>query len=98
MVLDDDNYMGDDYLGDPSGYGRLSGIDDNSIYEQDRDCELWFTISQNDFDGDGFPYWLEVNMYNTSPLINNRGEDADGDGIPIEWEYTIWINVYRMGS
>ena len=62
---------------DPSGYGRLNGCDDNSIYEQDRDCELWFTISQNDFDGDGLPYWLEINMYNTSPLINNRGEDAD---------------------
>jgi hypothetical protein len=41
--------------------------------------------SQTDFDKDGFPYWLEVNMYNTSPLINNRGGDADDDGIPIEW-------------
>jgi hypothetical protein len=50
--------------------------------------------SQTDFDKDGFPYWLEVNMYNTSPLINNRGGDADDDGIPIEWEYK-W--GYRLG-
>jgi hypothetical protein len=95
--IDDDNYMGDDYLGDPSGYGRLSGIDDNSVYEQDGDCELWFTISQNDFDGDGFPYWLEVNMYNTSPLINNRGEDADNDGVPLEWEYRFGLTYSEWG-
>jgi hypothetical protein len=91
-------WFGDDYLKDPSGYGRLSGIDDDSIYEQDDDCELWFTISQNDFDGDGFPYWLEVNMFNTSPLINNRGEDADGDGVPIEWEYTFGVGYSEEGS
>jgi hypothetical protein len=48
-------WWGDDCLGDPSGYGRLNGCDDNSIYQQDRDCELWFDISQNDFDGDGLP-------------------------------------------
>ena len=91
-------WWGDDYLEDPSGYGRLSGIDDNSIYEQDGDCELWFTIAQNDFDEDGFPYWLEVNMYNTSPLINNRGEDTDNDGVPIEWEYTFGVGYSEEGS
>ena len=95
--LDDDNYLGDDYLGDPSGYGRLNGCDDNSIYQADRDCELWFNITQNDFDGDGLPYWLEVNMYNTSPLINNRGEDADGDGVPIEWEYRYGLTYQEWG-
>jgi hypothetical protein len=95
--LDDDNYLGDDYLQDPSGYGRLNGCDDNSIHQQDGDCELWFTISQNDFDGDGFPYWLEVNMYNTSPLVNNRGEDSDNDGIPIEWEYTFGLTYFAWG-
>jgi len=87
----DDDFLGDDYLGDPSGYGRLNGCDDNSIHEKENDCELFFTISQNDFDEDGFPYWLEVNMYNTSPTINNRGEDIDNDGIPIEWEYTFGL-------
>ena len=95
--LDDDNYLGDDYLQDPSGYGRLNGCDDNSVHEQDRDCELWFTISQNDFDGDGFPYWLETNLYNTSPLINNRGDDSDNDGIPFEWEYTFGLTYFAWG-
>jgi len=90
-------WWGDDYLEDPSGYGRLNGCDDNSIYELEKDCELFFTISQNDFDGDGLPYWLEVNMYNTSPLINNRGEDADNDGIPIEWEYTFGLTYIEWG-
>jgi hypothetical protein len=90
-------WWGDDYLGDPSGLGRLNGCDDNSIYQQDRDCELWFDISQNDYDGDGFPYWLETNMYNTSPLIDNRGEDADQDGIPIEWEYTYGLTYSEWG-
>jgi hypothetical protein len=40
-------------------------------------------------------------MYNTSPLINNRGEDADGDGIPIEWEYRfgLWyVEGYGYGT
>jgi hypothetical protein len=73
--------------GDLSGYGRLNGCDDNSIYQQDRDCELWFDITQNDYDGDGIPYWVEVNRYNTSPLIDNRGEDPDNDGLPIEYEH-----------
>jgi hypothetical protein len=30
-------------------------------------------------------------MYNTSPLIDNRGEDADGDGVPIEWEHRFGV-------
>ena len=90
-------WWGDDSLGDPSGYGRLNGCDDNSIYQQDRDCELWFDISQNDFDEDGFPYWLETNVYNTSPLVDNRGEDADQDGIPIEWEHTFGLTYFEWG-
>lgn len=90
-------WWGDDELGDPSGYGRLSGCDDNSIYQQDRDCELWFSISQNDFDGDGFPYWLETEIYDTNPMISNLGEDADLDGIPIEWEYTYGLAYYHWG-
>jgi len=90
-------WWGDDYSGDLSGYGRLNGCDDNSIYQQDRDCELWFNITQTDYDGDGLPYWLEVNMYNTSPLINNRGEDTDNDGVPIEWEHTFGLYYIEWG-
>ncbi|KYK20748.1 hypothetical protein AYK25_04415 [Thermoplasmatales archaeon SM1-50] len=90
-------WWGDDELGDVSGYGRLNGCDDNSIYQLDQDCELWFDITQNDFDGDGFPYWLETTIYNTSPLIDNLGEDADHDGVPIEWEYRFGLTYFEWG-
>jgi len=75
------------YYPDESGYGRLNGCDDGSIYQNNKDCELLFDIYQNDHDGDGIPYWTEVNVYGTDPTIDNRGEDADEDGVPIEWEH-----------
>ena len=86
------HWTGDDYLdpnlyflgADPSGYGRLNGCDDNSINQNNRDCELWFDIYQNDFDNDGITYWTEVNVYGTDPEVDNTGEDADNDGVPIE--------------
>ena len=87
------HWSGDDWLNsiwgstDPSGYGRLNGCDDNSFYQNNRDCELWFDIYQNDFDGDGIPYWTEINAFNTDPTVDNTGDDADNDGVPIEWEY-----------
>ncbi|MBU0497432.1 MAG: hypothetical protein KKG04_05690, partial [Candidatus Thermoplasmatota archaeon] len=87
------HWTGEDYVtsrwgaSDQSGYGRLNGCDDNSIYQNNRDCELWFDIYQTDFDGDGIPYWTEENMFHTDPTVDNIGEDADGDGIPIEWEF-----------
>jgi len=86
-------WTGEDYRepyyfnADPSGYGRLNGCDDNSIYQDDNDCELRFDITQPDPDGDGIPYWAEVNMYGTDPEVDNTGEDVDGDGCPIEWEH-----------
>ncbi len=87
------HWDGDDWLNpiwggpDVSGYGRLNGCDDNSYYQNNRDCELFFDIYQNDYDSDGIPYWTEVNIFNTDPTINNIGEDLDHDGIPIEWEF-----------
>jgi hypothetical protein len=78
---------GDDHLGDLSGYGRANGCDDGSIYTSEQDCELAFTITFNDYDHDGIPYWTEVNVYGTDPTKDNRGEDLDHDGVPIEWEY-----------
>ena len=82
------HWTGDDtYIDDPSGYGRLNGCDDGSFYKNERDCEVWFTIYQNDYDGDNIPYWAEVNAYGTDPKIDNTGEDEDSDDIPIEWEH-----------
>jgi len=94
------HWTGDDYLShnslnyDPSGYGRLNGCDDFSIYQKDFDCELWFDITQNDYDNDGIPYWTEVNEFETDPEVDNRGEDLDDDGVPIEWEYK-WGHFFR---
>jgi len=98
------HWFGDDFNGitmwmdDPSGYGRLNGCDDGSIYQRERDCELWFDIYQTDPDGDGIPYWAEVNEHGTDPEVNNTGEDFDGDGCPIEWEHKwghyMWYDWY----
>lgn len=98
------HWFGEDYIynqeehwqsPDQSGYGRLNGCDDNSIYQSNRDCELWFDIHQPDPDGDGIPYWTEVNVYGTDPAMDNTGEDADGDGVPIEWEHR-WGHAFDV--
>lgn len=87
------HWTGDDYIypysswADPSGYGRLNGCDDNSIYDEERDCLILFDITQNDYDGDNIPYWTEVNMYKTDPTVDDTGRDDDSDGVPIEWEF-----------
>jgi len=83
---EDFNYPHSIYA-DDSGYGRLNGCDDNSYYENDLDCELLFDVTQSDTDGDGIPYWIEVNKYGTDPMVDDTGRDDDGDGVPIEWEY-----------
>jgi hypothetical protein len=94
------HWHGDDYMRsyprffDISGYGRLNGCDDNTIYRKDRDCEIWFDITQDDYDGDNIPYWTEVNIYNTDPEINDSGRDDDKDGVPIEWEHK-WGHYLR---
>ena len=82
----DDYYTDESSWADPSGYGRLNGCDDGSIYQLDRDCELLFNIFQNDYDNDGLPYWSEVEVYESDPEIANIG-DPDGDGISILWEH-----------
>ncbi len=99
------HWTGDDFIypyfawSDFSGYGRLNGCDDNSIYQRDRDCLVLFDITQNDYDGDGIPYWTEVNVYGTDPEVNDTGRDDDGDGVPIEWEHKwgnlIWYNWHE---
>jgi hypothetical protein len=81
------HWTGDDQIEDPSGYGRLNGCDDGSIYRRERDCELWFDVYYNDYDNDGIPYRTEVNVYGTDPETDDRGSDSDGDDIPIEWEW-----------
>jgi hypothetical protein len=81
------HWTGEDQINDPSGYGRLNGCDDGSIYKRERDCELWFDVYQNDYDNDKIPYWTEVHVYGTDPEIDTTGDDSDNDNIPIEWEW-----------
>ncbi len=85
-------WTGDDYLGDPSGYGRLNGCDDGHIYGGRRDAELWFTIYQNDYDTDGVPYWMEVYEYGTNPELDNSDDDTDHDVIPFSTEWFWGFN------
>jgi len=86
-------WYGDDYnVGDSSGYGRVNGCGDGSIYNNEYDCELLFDIKQNDIDNDGLPYWVETFVYQTNPLVDNTGDDDDFDGIPIEWEHRYGFN------
>jgi len=100
VIKDDDSYdaeifynlknghwTGDDELKDESGYGRLNGCDDGTIYQPDRDCELWFDISFNDYDQDGIPYYMETSIYNTDPYVNDADTDLDEDGVPTWWEF-----------
>ncbi len=89
----DDHNIPSSWSPDLSGYGRLNGCDDNSIYQKDRDCLILFDITQNDFDGDGIPYWTEVNVYDTDPKVDDTGRDYDNDGVPIEWEHK-WGNFF----
>jgi hypothetical protein len=81
------HWNGDDYLGDVSGYERLNGYDDGNYHKRKQVAEVFFDISQTDYDGDGIPYWAEVNILGTDPTFDDTGIDYSGDGIPIEWEY-----------
>lgn len=70
-------WQGDDYFKDKDGYGHYLG----------EKYEVWFNIYQSDFDHDGIPYWIEKNILNTDPTIDDRASDPDEDGIPSSWEY-----------
>lgn len=80
-------WTGDDSHGDPSGYGRVNGCDDGSIYDNEDDAEVFFTILQQDEDGDHIPSWIETNIYGTDPTVDDLGTDYDKDGVASEWEW-----------
>jgi hypothetical protein len=40
-----------------------------------------------DYDSDFIPFWTEVNILGTDPMINDFKRDPDGDGIPTAWEW-----------
>jgi len=84
------DWSGDDYLGDPSGYGHASGFEDGDYNE--KDFEIWFEIYQLEInnnqylDGDSLTYWEETNIYDSDPYVYDGIIDFDGDGISSEWE------------
>jgi len=80
-------WLGDDQIGDPSGYGRFNGCDDGSFYEFERDFELCFSIDIIDPDNDHIPRWYEENIYHTDPYVDDSCCDDDLDKISLFWEY-----------
>lgn len=70
-------WTGDDFFMDPDGYGHYVGTH----------FEIWFNLYQTDYDGDGIPYWTEVNVLGTDPRVDDSRLDPDGDGIPTTWEW-----------
>ena len=87
-------WSGDNNNADVTGYGRISGWADGSQNKDENDCEMWFSIHQNDFDNDTLPYWIETNVYGTDPTLDDTGSDADADEVPIEWEHRYGFNPF----
>jgi hypothetical protein len=81
------HWTGDDWVGDPSGYGCLNGCDDNSAYKHERNCLLRFDINQTDPTGDGIPYWVKKYSYHLDPTKSYVGYDPNNDSIPITWDW-----------
>ena len=75
---------GDDYLKDNDGYGHYLG----------ENCEVWFNIYQSDYDHDNIPYWTEVNILDTDPMMDDSTLDPDNDGIPTSWEFRWGYNPH----
>ena len=77
-------WTGDDYLKDSDGYGHYVG----------KTFEVWFNVYQSDYDHDGIPYWIEVNVLHTDPMVDDSKLDPDGDGIPTSWEWKWGYDPY----
>ncbi|UCD13608.1 MAG: hypothetical protein JSW60_08640 [Thermoplasmatales archaeon] len=73
---------GDDSFNDSDGYGHYLG----------ENYEIWFNLYQTDKDGDGIPYWTEVNLLKTNPEVDDSKLDPDNDGIPTTWEWKWGYN------
>ncbi len=70
-------WTGDDFLKDKDGYGHYVG----------EYFEVWFDLYQTDYDGDGIPYWTEVNILHTDSMVDDSYLDPDNDGITTAWEW-----------
>lgn len=85
------SWSGGDYFSDISGYGQADGtLDGVQVYP---DCAIWFSLYQEDDDGDGMVYWEEVMTYGSNPVnVNDAAGDWDSDGMPNGWEDSHGLN------
>jgi len=70
-------WTGSDEFKDEDGYGHYRG----EVYD------VWFNLYQADYDHDGIPYWTEVNVLGTDPIVDDSKLDPDDDGVPTSWEW-----------
>ena len=81
-------WTGDDSFNDSDGMGYYNG----------EDFEVWFDVHQSDADGDGIPFWTEVNTLGTNPEVDDRYKDPDDDGIPTAWEWKWGYDPMRFDN
>ena len=81
-------WTGDDSFNDSDGYGHFNG----SLYE------FWFSISQTSSDGDSIPWYVEMNILNTSAFVDDSKLDPDNDGIPSDWEWKWGYDPFKWDN
>lgn len=81
-------WTGDDFFMDKDGMGHYLG----------KNYEVWFNIYQADYDHDGIPYWVEVNILGTDPAVDDSKNDPDKDGIPTDWEWRYGYDPFTYNN
>ncbi len=81
-------WNGDDYFMDKDGMGHYLG----------KNYEVWFNLYQADYDHDGIPYWVEVNILGTDPAVDDSKLDPDNDGIPTDWEWRFGYDPFTYNE
>ncbi|RLF46200.1 MAG: hypothetical protein DRN29_05425 [Thermoplasmata archaeon] len=81
-------WTGDDYFMDKDGMGHYLG----------KNYEIWFNLYQADYDHDGIPYWVEVNVLGTDPAVDDSKLDPDNDGIPTSWEWKYGYDPFTYNE
>ena len=79
-------WTGDDYYADEDGYGYFNGDT----------FEVWFDVHQSDYDADGLPYWVEVNLLGTNSTVDDRYLDPDNDGVSTTWEWKWGYDPFTL--
>lgn len=86
VVKEEISVQYDFYTGRWTGDDGFKDNDGMSHYLGDT-YEVWFNLYQSDYDHDGIPYWIEANMLETDPTIDDSALDPDEDGVSTSWEW-----------